>query len=192
MRSRLLRALVVCAALAMTAGRQAHVAAQSSAAVVISEFRTRGPNGGNDEFIELYNRTSTDVAIGGWKVNGSNASGTVSTRVTIAAGVTLGPGCYYLATNSASGGYSGAVPGNQTYGTGITDEGGIALLMPDNTIVDQVGMNDRRPQCDWRRRDIDAVRRRHSRRSEDRRQRLFSPEHRHRGTRCEVDCIRGV
>ena len=54
MRSRPLRALVVCAAFAVAAGYHAHVAAQSSAPVVISEFRTRGPNGGNDGFIELH------------------------------------------------------------------------------------------------------------------------------------------
>src|SRR4029450_13676257 len=38
-------------------------------------------------------------------------------------------------------GHSGAVPGNQTYTVGITDDGGIALLRPDNSIVDQVGMS---------------------------------------------------
>lgn len=42
----------------------------SSSSVVISEFRTRGPNGGNDEFIELYNGSSSPVAIGGWEVKG--------------------------------------------------------------------------------------------------------------------------
>jgi predicted extracellular nuclease len=112
-----------------------------STTVVISEFRTRGPNGGNDEFIELYNMTSSPINVGGWKINGSNSSGTVSTRLTINAGTTIPAHGHFLATNAASGGYSGSVPGNQTYTTGITDNGGIALLMPDNTIVDQVGMS---------------------------------------------------
>ena len=31
--------------------------------MVISEFRTRGPNGANDEFIELYNPGSTNVPL---------------------------------------------------------------------------------------------------------------------------------
>jgi hypothetical protein len=114
-----------------------------SSNVVISEFRVRGPNGGSDEFIELYNLSSSPVNIGGWKINGSNASGTTNTRVTITSGTVLNPGCFYLLTNSSTSGgpYSGSVPGDQTYGTGITDDGGIALLMPDNTIVDQVGMS---------------------------------------------------
>ena len=109
--------------------------------IVISEFRTRGPAGGNDEFIELYNLSSAPVTIGGWKVNGSNNAGTTSTRATITAGIVLNPGCHYLLTNNATGGYSGAVPGNQTYNTGITDDGGIALLTAANVIVDQVGMS---------------------------------------------------
>lgn len=114
-----------------------------STTIVISEFRVRGPNGANDEFVEIYNLSFSPVNIGGWKINGSNNVGTTSTRVTITAGTTLNAGCHYLVTNSsASGGpYSGSVVGNQTYGTGITDDGGIAILLPDNTIVDQVGMN---------------------------------------------------
>ena len=41
-----------------------------SSTVVISEFRTRGPNGGNDEFIELYNLSSSPVNISGWQIRG--------------------------------------------------------------------------------------------------------------------------
>jgi predicted extracellular nuclease len=111
--------------------------------VVISEFRTRGPNGGSDEFIELYNLSSAAVDISAWKINGSNASGSVSTRVTIMSGTVLGPGCRYLVTNSSTSGgpYSGSVLGDQTYATGIGDDGGIALLRSDNSIVDAVGMS---------------------------------------------------
>ncbi|HEY5446982.1 MAG TPA: lamin tail domain-containing protein, partial [Pyrinomonadaceae bacterium] len=109
--------------------------------VVISEFRVRGPNGGNDEFIELYNLSGAPVAIGGWNIRGSNNAAGVSIRATITAGTTIQPGCHYLLTNSAAGGYSGAVPGNQTYTVGITDDGGIALTLSDGTIVDAVGMS---------------------------------------------------
>lgn len=111
----------------------------SGTGVVISEFRTRGPGGGSDEFIELLNTTAISVNIGGWKVNGSNNLGSVSTRVTISAGVVLAPGQHYLLTNSA--GYSGGSAGNQTYSTGITDDGGIGLLTTASAVVDQVGMS---------------------------------------------------
>ncbi len=107
--------------------------------IVISEFRTRGPNGGNDEFVELHNTSTSAVDVGGWQLRGSNAAGSVSTRATLPAGTTIGPGCFWLITNSA--GYSGLVAGDQTYGTGITDDGGAAILMPDGTIVDAVGMS---------------------------------------------------
>src|SRR5512141_1291261 len=86
-----------------------HVLRAISPNVVISEFRVRGPNGGNDEFIELYNKSAAAVNIGGWLIKGSNNAGTVSTRVTIAAGKILNPGCHYLVVNTATGGYSGAV-----------------------------------------------------------------------------------
>jgi hypothetical protein len=111
--------------------------------VVISEFRTRGPSGGNDEFIELYNLSALPVNISGWEIKGSNSSGTVSTRAVINNGTVLNPGCHYLLTNSSpSGGpYSGPVAGNQTYGVGITNDGGIALTLPGGAIVDQVGMS---------------------------------------------------
>ncbi len=101
--------------------------------IVISEFRVRGPSGGNDEFIELYNPTNAPVDVGGWKINGSNNAGTTTTRMTINTGTNIPAHGHFLATN----GYSGQVPGNQTYTTGITDDGGIALLDVSNAIVDQ-------------------------------------------------------
>jgi len=63
--------------------------AQTSAGIVISEFRFRGPNGGSDEFVELFNNSSVAIDISGWKVKGSNNAGTVGVRLTIASGTTL-------------------------------------------------------------------------------------------------------
>src|SRR5262245_45980451 len=141
MHSRFFRALVVCAAVAGFCLHRSDSVRASASGVVISEFRVRGPNGGNDEFVELFNASASPVAIGGWKINGSNNAGSVSTRATITGGTTLPAGCYYLLTNTAAGGYSGAVAGNQTYSVGITDDGGIALLDGSNGVIDQVGMS---------------------------------------------------
>lgn len=125
-------------------GLPMNFAKASSTSIVISEFRVRGPNGAADEFIELYNLSSSPVDVGGWLVRGSNNAGSVSTRATIPAGTVINPGCYYLVTNSSTSGgpYSGAVTGDLTFATGITDDGGIALTLPGGTtIVDQVGMS---------------------------------------------------
>ena len=112
-----------------------------SSTVVISEFRTVGPNGGNDEFIELYNLSNSAVDISGWTIRGSNNAAGVSIRLTVSAGTSIPAHGHFLATNSAASGYSGSVPGNQTYTTGITNDGGIALFNASATIIDQVGMS---------------------------------------------------
>ncbi len=115
----------------------------SEAKVVINEFRTRGPSGGWDEFIELRNMSTEPVDIGGWTVFGSNASVTTVIRSTLSA-FRLGPGCTYLLGNSrAEGGYSGIGSGreDQTYGLAIADDGGIALLDLTGAIVDAVGLS---------------------------------------------------
>lgn len=119
----------------------AHAAPAISTTLVISELRTRGPVGANDEFVELFNLSPDAIDISGWKIAGSNASGGTSTRLTLAAGTILPGGCRFLATNGSSTGYSGSIPGDQSYAVGFTDDGGVALLQPDNTIVDAVGMS---------------------------------------------------
>ena len=79
----------------------------SPSGVVISQFQIRGPAGGNDEFIEIQNRGTANVAIGGWTLRScASGSGYLTTRETVAAGVVLRPGQYYLfAKNASSGGY---------------------------------------------------------------------------------------
>lgn len=122
-------------------GNQGMEIPDTSTTIVISEFRTRGPSGAADEFIEIFNLSQNAVAIGGWVIVGSNSSGATSIRATIPSGVTLSSGCRYLFTNSGS--YSGSTPGDQTYATGVTDDGGIALCTASGcaTIIDQVGMS---------------------------------------------------
>ncbi len=107
--------------------------------VVISEFRTRGPNGASDEFIEIYNNSPVAIDIAGWKIRASSGSGSISTRVTINSGMMLPAEGHFLATNSA--GYSGLLAGDQTYSSGVANDGGIALTLPNDTVVDQVGMS---------------------------------------------------
>src|SRR5215212_10706267 len=91
LRLRLLTAgaiLLAFAGLAVSMG--AAPAAASTNGVVISEFRTRGPVGGNDEFVEIRNAGSAPVNISLWKLQGcASGTGTPSDRATVPAGVVL-------------------------------------------------------------------------------------------------------
>lgn len=133
------RALIGLAAVAVALAWTGSALASASG-VVISEFRFRGPTGGNDEFVELLNTSSTAVAIGGWKLKGCvSSSGNIDTtvRTTVPAGVVLQPGEHYLFTNSQ--GYSGSVAGNRTYATGFADGAGVRLDTAADAAVDGVG-----------------------------------------------------
>ena len=114
----------------------------SATSVVISEFRTTGPSGANDEFVEIYNPTNAAIDISGWIISASNSSGATQTRATIPASTILRSGQYYLVANNSSSGYSiTSVPANLTYSVGISNDGGIALIRPDTTYADEVGMD---------------------------------------------------
>jgi predicted extracellular nuclease len=100
-----------------------------------------GPNGGNDEFIELYNLSNSPVDISGWTIRGSNNAAGVSIRLTVTAGTVIPAHGHFLATNMERQVISGSVAGNQTIRIGITNDGGIAIFNSAATIIDQVGMS---------------------------------------------------
>jgi len=108
-------------------------------ALLISEFRTRGPAGASDEFVEIYNNSDTPMSIGGLKIRGSSSTATITTRLTINASATIPAHGHFLAVNSS--GYSGNASGDQTFTSGLANDGGIALTMADDTIIDQVGLS---------------------------------------------------
>jgi hypothetical protein len=110
----------------------------ASTTLVIHEFRTRGPNGGFDEFIEVRNISGGGISLNGWNVIASNGSGLQEVRANLP-NVVLGAGCSWLLGNSQPTGYTGAV--DQPYAIGITDDGGIALQQPGGGVVDSVGMS---------------------------------------------------
>lgn len=113
--------------------------------VVVSELRFRGPNGANDEFVELKNTSTNPVDISGYRLQGCAAAGGAATdRVTVSANTTLQPGRHYLFANSASGGYSGAASGDQTYTTGFSDaansQSGARIVDAGGGTIDGVGL----------------------------------------------------
>ncbi len=115
--------------------------AASESGVVVSEFRFRGPDGGNDEFIELLNSSNNAVDISGWTLQGCAASsGNPSNRGAVPSGTTLEPGDHYLFTNSS--GYSGTVDGDTNYSTGVSDSGGARVVDVEGSVVDGVASSD--------------------------------------------------
>lgn len=131
----------------------------ASDTIVISEVQTRGSNGGFDEFIELTNVGTAPVDITGWHIDGCNSSDSIRTRLTVGAPpegegepfeVSLAPGETFLATNdnASTGGYDGTVPGDQNYGVGLTDDGGVRLVDPeDGATVDAVAFSAGATSC---------------------------------------------
>ena len=106
--------------------------------IVISEFRTTGPLGANDEFIELYNPTGASVNIGHWPIDISSGCGTtISTLLYIYYGTILQPGQHYLVAAYAN--YSSITNADQRFSPGIANNGGLALVS-SGTVVDMVGM----------------------------------------------------
>ncbi|MGB8508162.1 MAG: lamin tail domain-containing protein, partial [Pyrinomonadaceae bacterium] len=105
--------------------------------LLINEFRVRGPNGANDEFVEIYNATGaahtvqTSDGSSGYSVAASSGG----IRFTIPNGTVIPAGGHYLGVNSV--GYSLAsypagngttATGDATYTTDIPDNAGIALF----------------------------------------------------------------
>src|SRR5439155_8929700 len=73
--------------------------AGAAATVVISEIRFRGPSGGNDEFVEIYNNSDSAANISGWKLLGSSNIAPTGARATVPAGVLLPAHAHYLFVN---------------------------------------------------------------------------------------------
>ena len=124
---------------------------QRGDAVTISEFSS-GPSGGNDEFVGIYNNTNAAIDISGYTPTARTAPALDSTRATVPLGVILAAHAHYLFVNAA--GATRPDPGNVSYATGITDDGGIAIFDKNNVVIDQVGLSSgstRRKARRWRR-----------------------------------------
>jgi len=104
--------------------------------LVISEFRVRGPNGANDEFIEIANASGADHTVAALSGSGYGiAASDGTTRCSIPNGTVIPNRGHFLCVNSV--GYSVAAyaagngttaTGDATYTTDIPDNAGIALF----------------------------------------------------------------
>jgi hypothetical protein len=107
----------------------------AATSLVISEFRVRGPNGANDEFIEIMNATGADHTVAGGGTGYAIAASNGVARCVIPNGTVIPNRGHYLCVNSV--GYSLAsypagngttATGDATYTTDIPDNAGIALF----------------------------------------------------------------
>ena len=103
--------------------------------LIISEFRVRGPNGANDEFIELYNNSGADHTVAGAGTGYALAASDGTARCIVPNGTVIPNRGHYLCVNSV--GYSLAsypagngttATGDATYTTDIPDNAGVALF----------------------------------------------------------------
>lgn len=103
--------------------------------IIISEFRLRGPNGANDEFIEVYNNSGADHTVAGGGTGYAIAASNGVARCVIPNGTVIPNRGHWLCVNSV--GYSLAsypagngttAIGDGTYTTDIPDNAGIALF----------------------------------------------------------------
>ncbi len=75
-------------------------AAEVSAQLIISEFRVRGPNGANDEFIELYNNSGADHTVHGGGTGYAVAASNGVARCVVPNGTVIPNRGHYLCVNS--------------------------------------------------------------------------------------------
>jgi hypothetical protein len=110
--------------------------------VVISQLYVNGGVSGGtyaNDFVELHNRGSVAVAIGGWSVQYTSPTGTTwNSRVNIPSGAMLNPGAYYLVMVGGNGAGGGALPAPDATNTGFNmgQAGGkVALVASTNALT---------------------------------------------------------
>src|SRR5690349_3952825 len=130
--SKSFRVSLICAGLVTMMLGMAQIAAGQ---LVISEFRVRGPNGANDEFIEIANNSGADHTVAGGGTGYAVAASNGVARCVIPNGTVIPNRGHYLCVNSV--GYSLAsypagngttATGDATYTTDIPDNAGIAIF----------------------------------------------------------------
>src|SRR5689334_21219491 len=130
--SKAFRVSVICAGLMTMVLGIAQIAAGQ---LVISEFRVRGPNGANDEFIEIANNSGADHTVAGGGTGYGVAASDGVARCVIPNGTVIPNRGHYLCVKSVGyslasypGGNGTTATGDATSATEIPDNAGIALF----------------------------------------------------------------
>ena len=104
------------------------IAPAAMAQLVISELRVRGPNGANDEFIELYNNSGADHTVAGGGTGYGVAASDGTARCVVPNGTIIPRAGHYLCANSVGYSLAAYASGDTAYTTDIPDNAGIAIF----------------------------------------------------------------
>lgn len=119
------------------------VTGQSGSPLLISEFRVRGPNGANDEFVEIYNNSNSAhvVASSDGSSGYSIAASDGVARCVIPNGTVIPARGHFLCANTIGYSLASYPAGNGTtatpdasFTTNINDNAGIALFSTSNNL----------------------------------------------------------
>ena len=128
-----LAVLLVVGAVLLGAGGAASAAGTSSSDVVISQVYGGGGNASAtfaNDFVELFNRGSAPVDVGGWSVQYASA-GATSWQATALSG-TIAPGRFFLVSLASTAAIGGALPKpDVTDTTNLAASGGKVALVRD-------------------------------------------------------------
>ena len=134
--TRSLRILAAGFLLITASSRPAAAQTATAGQLLVSEFRLRGPNGANDEYIEIYNNTGATHTVSAASGSGYGvAASDGTTRCSMPNGTVIPAGGHYLCVNSVAyslasypAGNGTTATGDATYTTDIPDNAGIAIF----------------------------------------------------------------
>lgn len=135
--------LTSCAVLVTSKNKISTVLAANTNHVVISEVQTRGSNGANDEFVELFNPTDSAIDLTGWSLKRlATTEGASETNFASPLSGTIPANGYFLVAKSS--GYDAGVTADVVYGSSLSDN--TTILLYDNSdpqvLVDKVGLGE--------------------------------------------------
>jgi hypothetical protein len=116
-------------------------ASATAGQIIISELRLRGPAGANDEFVEIYNNSNSDITVNAFDGSAGFALAASDgvARFTIPNGTVIPARGHYLGVNSVNyslasypAGNGTTATGDATFTTDIPDNAGVALFNTSN------------------------------------------------------------
>ncbi len=110
---------------------------QSADHIVISEVQISG-NTSNQDFVELYNPTSSVIHLAGWRIRKKTSTGTISTLASIPSGKIIPAHGFFLWSNSQSG-YALSLSSDVSNTNTLAENNSIEIQDENAAVIDQAG-----------------------------------------------------